>query len=75
MGFKPKKKMQEDLDEVEEEEIEEEELEAPKPVPTPKSEWSVEEVPTATQPVIYNSKEKKAYSLLDAVAELLRRTE
>lgn len=37
--------------------------------------WSVEEVPTQTQPIIFNSKEKRAYTIYEVLVELLRRTE
>ena len=75
---------------IEEEELEED-LEVPEPQPTRKVvrkpiqpvqeepvdvlDWSVQEVPTATTPVIYNSKTKKAFSIYEAVAEILNRTQ
>jgi hypothetical protein len=37
--------------------------------------WRVEEATTQTQPVIYNSKNKKIYTFYEALAELLNRTE
>jgi len=37
--------------------------------------WSVEEVPTQTQPIIFNSKEKRAYTIYEVLVELLKRTE
>jgi len=37
--------------------------------------WRMEELPTQTSPVIYNSKQKKFYTLYDAIAEILNRTE
>lgn len=37
--------------------------------------WSVEDIPTATTPVIYNSVTKTQLSLYEAVAEILNRTE
>jgi hypothetical protein len=49
-----------------------------KPIQTPQPQvegWRVEEYPTATQPVIYNSKTKKIYTFYEALAELLNRTE
>jgi hypothetical protein len=75
--------------EVDEEEFEEE-LEVPTPEPKnkvvqkqpEKTEdesveliWSAEEIPTATSVVIFNAKENKTYSLMEAIAELLNRTE
>jgi hypothetical protein len=76
MVFKPKKK-----------EVEEFEEEAPvpqyekqrvnrQPVQEEQEElWSVGEIPTATQPVIYNARTKKTYTLYEAIAEILNRSE
>lgn len=80
MVFKPKKK----FEEVEEYE---EELEVPTPEPVRKPVnkavvqnqeeilWTAEEIPTATSTVIYNSKTGKTYSLMEAIAEILNRSE
>lgn len=67
----------------EEEEVEEEVEEEPKKKPgkpfarpEPKEElWSIQQVAVQTEPVIYNSRTKETYTLYQAVAELLKRTE
>ena len=77
--YVPEKVVQE-VDEEEEEEF------VPQPVRKPiqqvqskpvevKPDWTVEEISTATQPVIYNSKTKKAYTIYEAIAEILNRSE
>ena len=67
----------------------EDELPVPSPQPKPKMNqpspsvqktqpspvWEVQDVSTETQPFIYNSKSKKYYNLISAIAELLNRTE
>ncbi len=99
MGFKPKfrrqeiieeevpeEKFTEEVDDEEEEYVDE--VPVPKPEPIrkqiitkpivkqePQPEWSIQEVTSETQPLIYNSKTKKYYTLLSAIAELLNRTE
>ena len=47
----------------------------PQPIQKEEPLWRMEEVPTQTSPVIYNSKTKKFYTLYDAIAEILNRTE
>lgn len=79
-------KFTEEIDDEEEEYVEE--IPVPKPEPVrkqvipkpvikqePQQEWSIQEVTSETQPLIYNSKTKKYYTLLSAIAELLNRTE
>ena len=73
---------QEEEEEVEEEDVEDEESEEEEQESEKQYEkkdvvfdWSVQEVPTATQPVIYNKKTKKALNLYEAVAEILNRSE
>lgn len=91
MPFKTKKKaptlkqIEEQMDEpdeeeeeVEEEEEPEEEIEEDPKVKVKKADdkvWSIQEVPTATTQVIFNSKTKTAYDLTSAIVELLNRTE
>jgi len=81
MGFKPKTSVNR-VPEPEVEEEFEEPVQVPKVLrkPTPVQEveedlWSVQEVPTATQPVIYNARTQKVYTLFEAVAEILNRSE
>jgi len=71
--FKPKKAIKE-----------EEEFEEPEPPqfvkkPVQKveevSDWSVQEIPTATTPVIYNARTKETYSLYEAIAIILNKSE
>ncbi len=89
MGLIPKKKVapdirrefteadyDKDVDEPEEDEFDlSKEPTAPKGKEEDKSIWKVQNVATETQPVIYDSKNKKAYDLHSALAELLNRTE
>lgn len=41
----------------------------------PESVWRVEKIAVQTEPVIYNSKEDRVYTLVEAVVEILNRTE
>ena len=73
--FKPKKAIKE------EEEFEEPEVPTPQFVKKPVqkveevSDWSVQEIPTATTPVIYNARTKETYSLYEAIAIILNKSE
>ena len=58
-----------------EEKVEEEVKEETESTPQEDTIWSVEEIPTATTPVIYNSKTKEELNLYQAIAEILNRTE
>ena len=40
-----------------------------------KSSWEVREVATQSEPVIFNSKDQKPYTILQAIVEILNRTE
>jgi len=71
----PEEEIEEPEEQIEEE-VEEEKLPEIKPkfkkqIPT----WSVQNVAVQTEPVIYNGKNKKAYNLYQAIAEILNRTE
>lgn len=44
-------------------------------VQEPIDNWSVEEIPTATAPIIYNASTRKTYTLMEAIAEILNRSE
>ena len=82
---KVKKTIEPKLEEVKEVEVEEEteeqevEIEEVKEeiesIPEKNTIWSVEEITTATTPVIYNSKTKEELNLYQALAEILNRTE
>jgi len=65
---------EEELEDDEEEEVEEE-IEEPKIKKKIIQEkiWSIQEVPTETTQIIYNSKEKKSYNLASAIVELLNK--
>ena len=80
----PEEKFTEEVDDEEEEYVDE--VPVPEPIKKqavtkpivkqePQPEWSIQEVTSETQPLIYNSKTKKYYTLLSAIAELLNRTE
>lgn len=72
----PEEKVKESEEKVEEEtEVEEEVKEETESTPQEDTIWSVEEIPTATTPVIYNSKTKEELNLYQAIAEILNRTE
>ena len=84
--IEPKVAQVEEPEEVEEETEEQEvEIEEVKKIEEIKEEiesipgkntiWSVEEITTATTPVIYNSKTKEELNLYQALAEILNRTE
>jgi hypothetical protein len=81
--FKPKK-----IGKLEEQEEFEEEVPTPQfkeqkqnrqpvkaPVQEEQNDWSVQEIPTATTPVIYNARTKETLSLYEAIAEILNRSE
>ena len=57
---------------VEEEDTEGEEEEQPK---KPEGKWIVQEIPTATEPMVVNTKTKTAYSMQVALAEILNNQE
>lgn len=74
----PKEDIEEDDEELAQEDIAVPQPQYAKPIAKQEPQvegWRVEEVPTATQPVIYNSKTKKMYTFYEALAELLNRTE
>jgi len=61
--------------EEEEEDVEEEEVEEEKTKEENVDLWSVQEVSTQTQPVIYNKSTKKSYDLHSAMVEILNKLE
>jgi hypothetical protein len=68
-----KTKIEEDLKNLKALEAEKEEVEAKQEVDS--KAWVVQDLVISTEPVVYNAREKKSYSLIEAVVELLNRTE
>lgn len=72
----PKAKVEEEPEVAQEEVIEEEDEEIEDEEPIEEIDvWSVQSISTASEPTIYNAKDKQHLSLFQAVAELLNRTE
>jgi len=69
----PEEEIVKDEVETEEEIVEEQPKE--KVVEEDENIWSVQEIPTQTQPIIYNKETKKTYDLYSAVVEILNRIE